>query len=121
VREASRILRETPRDALDYVGFVEGDDIGKGTADVVVTEGFAKITRSNRGRHRQAVRQYLRSAKAGRPDGADRLPVRARRSGAREDRPRRSSVFLGLNGIVIEPRRHRRGRVLPPSTSATTW
>ena len=27
VREAGRILRETPRDTLDYVGFVEGDDI----------------------------------------------------------------------------------------------
>ena len=26
---------------LDYIGFVEGDDIGKGTVDVVVTEGFA--------------------------------------------------------------------------------
>ncbi len=26
---------------LDYVGFVEGDDIGQGKVDVVVTEGFA--------------------------------------------------------------------------------
>ncbi len=41
VREAARILRETPRPDLDYFGFVEGDDIGKGTVDVVVTEGFA--------------------------------------------------------------------------------
>src|SRR5262245_24342420 len=40
VREASRMLRESPRDSLEYVGFVEGDDIGKGTVDVVVTEGF---------------------------------------------------------------------------------
>ena len=41
VREAGRILREADLPSLDYVGFVEGDDIGKGTADVVVTEGFA--------------------------------------------------------------------------------
>src|SRR5207302_5884592 len=41
IREAGRILRETPRDTLDYVGFVEGDDIGKGKVDVVVTEGFS--------------------------------------------------------------------------------
>src|ERR1700744_664834 len=40
VREAGRILRETPRDTLDYVGFVAGEDIGKGKVDVVVTEGF---------------------------------------------------------------------------------
>ena len=41
VREAGRILREEPLPHLDYVGFVEGDDIGRGKADVVVTEGFA--------------------------------------------------------------------------------
>src|ERR1700724_1291911 len=41
VREAGRILRETPRDSIEYYGFVEGDDIGRGTVDVVVTEGFA--------------------------------------------------------------------------------
>src|SRR6476661_958829 len=41
VREAGRILREEPPPHIDYIGFVEGDDIGKGTADVVVTEGFA--------------------------------------------------------------------------------
>ncbi len=41
VREAGRILREAQLPHLDYVGFVEGDDIGKGTVDVVVTEGFA--------------------------------------------------------------------------------
>ena len=41
VREAGRILREGRLAHLDYYGFVEGDDIGKGTVDVVVTEGFA--------------------------------------------------------------------------------
>jgi len=41
VREAGRILREAERTDLDYVGFVEGDDIGSGKVDVVVTEGFA--------------------------------------------------------------------------------
>src|SRR6202034_2594154 len=41
VREAGRILREEQLPDLDYVGSVEGDDIGKGKVDVVVTEGFA--------------------------------------------------------------------------------
>src|SRR5688500_18302798 len=41
VREAGRILREDPPPHMAYVGFVEGDDIGKGRADVVVTEGFS--------------------------------------------------------------------------------
>jgi glycerol-3-phosphate acyltransferase PlsX len=39
VREAHRILREGKLD-LDYRGFVEGDDITRGTVDVVVTDGF---------------------------------------------------------------------------------
>ena len=34
------MLREGSFPAMDYRGFVEGDDIGKGTVDVVVTEGF---------------------------------------------------------------------------------
>src|SRR6201991_3319910 len=41
VREAGRILREARLPFLDYVGFVEGDDIGKGNVDVVVSEGFS--------------------------------------------------------------------------------
>ena len=41
VREAGQILRERNLPFLDYVGFVEGDDIGQGVVDVVVTEGFA--------------------------------------------------------------------------------
>src|SRR6476620_3578078 len=41
VREAARILREQPWPHMEYYGFVEADDIGKGTVDVVVTEGFA--------------------------------------------------------------------------------
>src|SRR5260370_30406335 len=41
VREAGRILRDENFAELDYQGFVEGDDIGRGKVDVVVTEGFA--------------------------------------------------------------------------------
>jgi glycerol-3-phosphate acyltransferase PlsX len=41
VKEAGRLLREAELKSLTYHGFVEGDDIGKGTVDVVVTEGFS--------------------------------------------------------------------------------
>ena len=40
VKAAARLLREMALPTLTYHGFVEGDDIGKGTVDVVVTEGF---------------------------------------------------------------------------------
>ena len=39
VKEAARLLRELDL-PIRYEGFVEGDDIGKGKVDVVVTEGF---------------------------------------------------------------------------------
>lgn len=39
VQEAAKILRCAPN-TLNFYGFIEGDDIGKGTVDVVVTDGF---------------------------------------------------------------------------------
>ena len=39
VREAAAILRDSDL-PIDFRGFVEGDDIGAGTVDVVVTDGF---------------------------------------------------------------------------------
>ena len=107
VREAGRILRETPRPDLDYVGFVEGDDIGKGTADVVVTEGFAGniALKTAEGTARQ-LGEYLRSA-MNQSLGA-RIGYLFARAAFRQLRqrmdPGRSNggVFLGLNGIVIK-------------------
>src|SRR6202000_1067080 len=41
IREAAEQLRAGDLPQLNYVGFVEADGIGKGLADVVVTEGFS--------------------------------------------------------------------------------
>jgi glycerol-3-phosphate acyltransferase PlsX len=60
VKEAPRAsLRPTCR--IDYHGFVEGDDIGKGTVDVVVTEGFTGniALKTAEGTAKQ-IGQYLR-------------------------------------------------------------
>jgi glycerol-3-phosphate acyltransferase PlsX len=107
VREAGRILRETPRDTLDYFGFVEGDDIGKGTVDVVVTEGFAGniALKTAEGTAKQFA-EYLRSAMS--RTLMARIGYLFARQAFRALRekidPRRSNggVFLGLNGIVIK-------------------
>jgi glycerol-3-phosphate acyltransferase PlsX len=107
VREAGRILRERQLPDLDYMGFVEGDDIGMGKVDVVVTEGFAGniALKTAEGTARQ-VGEYLRSAMS-RSLGA-RIGYLFARSAFREMRermdPRRvnGGVFLGLNGIVIK-------------------
>src|SRR3974390_2080265 len=107
VREAGRILREAGRADLDYVGFVEGDDIGKGTVDVVVTEGFSGniALKTAEGTAKQ-LGEYLRNAMS-RTLFAKLGYLLARHAfAALKDKmdPRKvnGGVFLGLNGIVIK-------------------
>jgi glycerol-3-phosphate acyltransferase PlsX len=107
VREAGRILRETALPGLDYRGFVEGDDIGKGTVDVVVTEGFAGniALKTAEGTAKQ-IGGYLRAAMS-RTLLARMGYVLARGAfdALREKLdPRKvnGGVFLGLNGIVVK-------------------
>jgi len=107
VREAGGILREGHFPYFEYIGFVEGDDIGKGTADVVVTEGFAGniALKTAEGTAKQ-LGSYLRSAMS--RTWAARLGYLLARSAFRTLRekmdPRKSNggVFLGLNGVVIK-------------------
>jgi glycerol-3-phosphate acyltransferase PlsX len=107
VREAGRILREANLPFLDYAGFVEGNDIGKGTVDVVVSEGFAGniAIKTAEGTARQLA-EFLRAAMS--------RTLRARIGylfardafDALRDKldPRKANggVFLGLNGIVVK-------------------
>jgi glycerol-3-phosphate acyltransferase PlsX len=107
VREAGRILRERNLPHLHYAGFVEGDDIGKGTVDVVVTEGFAGniALKTAEGTARQLA-EYLRSAmtRTLRAKLGYLLAREAFRTLREKMDPRKSNggVFLGLNGIVIK-------------------
>jgi glycerol-3-phosphate acyltransferase PlsX len=107
VREAGRILREEPPPHIDYIGFIEGDDIGKGTADVVVTEGFAGniALKTAEGTARQFA-QYLRGAISQHPLSkiGYLLSWQAFRMLRNKMDPRKSNggVFLGLNGVVIK-------------------
>ena len=107
VREAARILSEAKDAGFRYHGFVEGDDIGKGTVDVVVTEGFTGniALKTAEGTARQ-VGTYLRNAlnanflsKLG-----ALLATKALNTLRKKMDPRmvNGGVFLGLNGIVIK-------------------
>jgi phosphate acyltransferase len=107
VKDAGRLLRDANMDSLKYHGFVEGDDIGKGTVDVVVTEGFSGniALKTAEGTARQ-IGGYLRdamsrtwSARIGYifAKGAfDRLREKM------DVRRSNGGVFLGLNGIVVK-------------------
>ncbi len=107
VKAAGKILREANLPSLKYHGFVEGDDIGKGTVDVVVTEGFAGniALKTAEGTARQ-IGEYLRSAmsrtlfsKIGYFFARDAFNALRKKMD-----PRRvnGGVFLGLDGIVIK-------------------
>lgn len=107
IKEAGRILREAKLPNLEYHGFVEGDDIGKGTADVVVTEGFSGniALKTAEGTAKQ-ISDYLKMA-INRSFFAKIGYVFARgafKALRHKLDPRRSNggVFLGLDGIVVK-------------------
>ncbi|MEN9895924.1 MAG: phosphate acyltransferase PlsX, partial [Pseudomonadota bacterium] len=107
VKEAGHLIRLANLDTINYFGFVEGDDLGKGTVDVVVTEGFAGniALKTAEGTARQ-IAEYLRAAMSRTllarlgyllAKGAfDRLREKM------DPRKVNGGVFLGLNGIVIK-------------------
>jgi phosphate acyltransferase len=107
VKEAGRMLREANMASMSYHGFVEGDDIGKGTVDVVVTEGFAGniALKTAEGTARQ-IGGYLRAAMSRTlmarigylfAKGAFDL-LREKMDVSRSN----GGVFLGLNGVVVK-------------------
>jgi glycerol-3-phosphate acyltransferase PlsX len=107
VREAGRILRETARPQLDYVGFVEGNDIGTGKVDVVVTEGFTgNIALKTAEGTAQQIAAHLKAAMASSlRNKLGYLLARGAFNLLRQKMdPRKfnGGVFLGLNGIVIK-------------------
>jgi len=107
IRQAGRMLRDAGLDDLEYVGFVEGDDVGLGSVDVVVTEGFSGniALKTAEGTAKQ-IASYLRNA-MNRTLMARIGYLFARHAfGALRDKmdPRKvnGGVFLGLNGVVIK-------------------
>ena len=107
VKEAGRILKVSELPGMDYRGFVEGDDLGKGTVDVVVTEGFSGniALKAAEGTARQ-IGEYLRAAMN--RTWLARLGYLLAKSAFDRLREKmdpnkvNGGVFLGLNGIVIK-------------------
>lgn len=107
VKEAGRLIREAEMPGIDYLGFVEGGDLGLGTVDVVVTEGFAGniALKTAEGTARQ-IGEYLRAAMSRTlmarigyilaKSAFDRLREKM------DPGKVNGGVFLGLNGIVIK-------------------
>jgi glycerol-3-phosphate acyltransferase PlsX len=106
LHEASTILREATLPGR-FLGFVEGDDIAKGTADVIVTDGFTgnvalKTAEGTAKLINEFVRRTFKSSVLA---GIGYLLARPALNKMRQRvDPRRynGAVFLGLNGIVVK-------------------
>jgi glycerol-3-phosphate acyltransferase PlsX len=106
IRKAAALLKDAPL-PLRYHGFVEGDDVGRGAVDVVVTDGFTGniALKTAEGTAKQ-IGEYLRAA-MGRSLLARFGAVLAQgafRALKEKMDPRQlnGGIFLGLNGIVVK-------------------
>jgi glycerol-3-phosphate acyltransferase PlsX len=106
IRKAAAVLKEAPL-PIRYHGFVEGDDVGRGVVDVVVTDGYTGniALKTAEGTAKQ-IGEYLRAA-MGRSLLARIGAVLAQgafRALKEKMDPRQlnGGIFLGLNGIVVK-------------------
>ena len=107
LRAASELMRGLDLPQLRFIGFVEGDGIGRGDADVIVTEGFSGniALKAAEGTARQ-IAEVLREAMA--KTLRTKIGYLLARSAFQTLRelmdPRKvnGGVFLGFNGVVIK-------------------
>jgi glycerol-3-phosphate acyltransferase PlsX len=106
VRSAANTLRESPL-PIRFHGFVEGNDIGAGTVDVVVTDGFTgnialKTAEGTVKFYSTFLKQAFKSsllAKLGfllARQALNKVKVRT------DPRRYNGAMFLGLNGIAVK-------------------
>ncbi|MEE8505820.1 MAG: phosphate acyltransferase, partial [Kiloniellales bacterium] len=106
LHEASAVLRETHLPG-EFVGFVEGDDIAKGSVDMIVTDGFTgNVALKTAEGTANLVNEYMRRTfKSSLLAGLGYLLARPALHKLRKRLdPRRynGAIFLGLNGVTVK-------------------
>ena len=92
---------------LNYVGFVEGDDIFSGDVDVVVTDGFTgnvalKAIEGVAGLIADRLRQEFQASLRDRLAGLVARPVLRRAAASLDPRRYNGACMVGLTGIVVK-------------------
>jgi phosphate acyltransferase len=92
---------------LNYVGFVEGDDIFSGDVDVVVTDGFTgnvalKTMEGVAGLIADRLRREFQVSLYGRLAGLIARPVLRRAAAGLDPRRYNGACMVGLSGIVVK-------------------
>ncbi len=107
IRKAAEQLRAMNLPELEYIGFVEGDGLGKGAADVIVSEGFSGniALKAAEGTARQMA-DFLRQAMAASLMSRIGYLFARKAFKALRDKldPNKSNggVLLGLKGVVVK-------------------
>jgi glycerol-3-phosphate acyltransferase PlsX len=114
IRAAAQLVRDSGVD-MNFTGFVEGDDISKGTVDVVVTDGFTGniALKTGEGTARlvgQFLREALTSGPLARLGAAIAYPALSKLRTRMDPGTFNGALFLGLNGVVVKSHGGANGR-----------
>jgi glycerol-3-phosphate acyltransferase PlsX len=106
LREAATQLRSSELD-MEFHGFVEGDDITKGTVDVVVTDGFTgnialKTAEGTATLYTQFLRSAIKSSLLAQFGMLFAKPVLSQVMARTDPRRYNGALFVGLNGVVVK-------------------
>jgi glycerol-3-phosphate acyltransferase PlsX len=104
IRDAAKLLSAS---GLNYIGFIEGNEIFSGKADVVVTDGFTgnvalKTMEGTVGLVRHYLRRAFTRSPAARLQALVASPVLNRLRRETDSRNYNGASLVGLNGIVIK-------------------
>lgn len=105
VKLAASLLRQAK--GLNYVGFIEGDGLYRGEADVVVCDGFVGniLLKSSEGlvsMISERIESLFNESLVSRMAGAVALPLLKRLRGELAPARHNGASFLGLQGIVVK-------------------
>ena len=120
VVQAAHALLSTSH--LNYVGFVEGDDIFSGDVDVVVTDGFTgnvalKTMEGAAALIADRMRQEFQASWLDRLAGLAARPVLRRVAAGLDPRKYNGACMVGLTGIVVKSHGRADGVALPGPSS----
>jgi len=106
IRTAAQLVRASGVD-MNFMGFVEGDDISKGTVDVVVTDGFTGniALKTGEGTARfvgQLLREALTSGPFAKLGALIAYPALKKLRMRMDPGTFNGALFLGLNGLVVK-------------------
>lgn len=106
VKLAATLLKDASS-ALNFIGYVEGNDIAEGTADVVVTDGFSgnialKTAEGTAKICRDFMKQAFRSSLLSRIGFLLAKPALTRFFKRIDHRLYNGAMFVGLNGVIVK-------------------